>query len=1486
MGQFNWTPPETDKVVDQKTAWTPPSTDKVVPDKKKVATVNVSSTGSSRSPDRDYTWAQEQQDNKYGPGFRRTDDDTTPLLPTTSRSKATISKPIPTKEQDRATLQEMHDKNWSNLMAKGYLLQLDSKQRNDLYNINNIAQKWNEGMSIRATTPQEIEAQKAMDSTFGKVKKSIAYVASEGLKGGEDVLKGGAWVVNHLNTGLTDTQLIPDSAWGGVDKFTDLGITPGQRDQIENNKGLGWGSVRTLGMLSNIAPAAVGGESVELPKTLFALQGFGQGVDTMNKVDPDHQLNPAVRDLFIAGNGVINGILMGDLKENVLSKPLQEKIVLGLTTEAMADAAEKGLTEDVFKESAKKVTDKFIDKVGGGLEKYFENTGRAAVDLSAIQTGNWALKKGVDLSADKPVFHASLGELMQGISDVVTKEAPVFGGVGAMLKGGKEAKTAKISNQISNLDNVINSADETPLGQSKKRVATEQKKELESQLDNLVKNEKAEEEHHVGTDNQVRTEEKETVERQQVAERPENTDKGTQAVRVEPEEDDKGLRVEDATKEQIAGTLDVGKSPEDGGKVGEGNPEPEVVTGQSEKEKTTGIKKAISESTRIEKNLPEVKLSPMMKDHEVLSRGKEQIESGKVQPEQVVNRILVQGGNYHHENEAPAMLYYGHQLARHEENLTNAIAESSEEERPALISNRQQLDDQIDRFTEANRINSNSWGKMGNIIQIEADQSFNPVNIRTTIRENYGGTIPKDVQARLDILTEQRDEAIRNLKEVTEKNIQQRGTQVVEKMRRSVISKSKEQLKSEAKDLLSDLRRAMKSDFSKMNAGIPIPTETLAVMGKLAVNYFQQGIKDFEGIANRIYEDLKDLGVDKGQVREYLSNYEPLREESRQRRLNLLGRKERSGQKQLETGEIRDRKRKPEITFKKDTEVLKAQQRVADVEYKLKQEKLKSYQASKSTLQRGLDRIIRWRRRIVLANPLTSLKLVSAAVSSPIMRTQRQLAGAVIRKVIPRIAEKATIEGNFNARTEFEYWKDVFNPKKFITDAAEIYKTGTSPLKKRFGKVAEEHYPGLDALQDTHMVIKAPVHNAAFEATMKYLYNWAADNNIDYTDPLVVKNFENQAIKEADYEIFQEDLKLGGKIRAMLGTDSATKLFDESKPDDVKRFLVRFMLPINLVPLNIARRIESYTFGTVAGAYRAVEAYRNGIENLTPEQANYIMKQLKNGSVGLAYYTLGMFASKSVLGGLWQKDDGTAKKSLPDRAAFNEMRINGVSIDKRLQHGMPLFLMQLGATTARVYNHYMDVPEDDPKYQQVLKSAIKAMMATQGTVAEEVPLINTPKELVESLSDPQARERLGDEAIRMTGAKLPQDLGLIKKPEAVDKKLRSISDDDGNKVNLSDRQFKQRKERYAYLLADKKKVAEWTKDFDDDVWNSDKEKEKRENLVDFMHSRGRSDKYIKEKLADMRSDRLNEYIQKQAVEESGEQIVPPQTKPKNKYSIK
>jgi hypothetical protein len=84
----------------------------------------------------------------------------------------------------------------------------------------------------------------------------------------------------------------------------------------------------------------------------------------------------------------------------------------------------------------------------------------------------------------------------------------------------------------------------------------------------------------------------------------------------------------------------------------------------------------------------------------------------------------------------------------------------------------------------------------------------------------------------------------------------------------------KEALKKERSSILEDISKAIQRSRGKISMN-PFPDEVFPLIGKLAKNYYLDGITSIEAIVDKVYEDVKDLveGVTKRDVRDAISGY-------------------------------------------------------------------------------------------------------------------------------------------------------------------------------------------------------------------------------------------------------------------------------------------------------------------------------------------------------------------------------------------------------------------------------------------------------------------------------------------------------------------------------------------------------------------------------------------------------------------------------------
>ncbi len=844
--------------------------------------------------------------------------------------------------------------------------------------------------------------------------------------------------------------------------------------------------------------------------------------------------------------------------------------------------------------------------------------------------------------------------------------------------------------------------------------------------------------------------------------------------------------------------------------------------GETKEEKVTGVKRSITDAVRGERNLPKVEFPKMTKDVDALNEAKERIDSGKVNPTEMVNRILTDKSGYKNEGEVMDMHYYAHQLEKHNDNLSRNLAEAkTPEEHANVLSQKQQLSDEIDAQTEAAQIAGNQWGKIGNRMQPvinDAGKIFR--DDKSIIKDTYGKDIPKEVQARIDNLTKERDAAINDKAKIEQQlrdKMAEKGFEEIKKSaRRNKNIEDKEALKKEEQDLLKELKKSIKKDLGNLNAGIPIPKETLETLGKLAVNYFKQGVNGVEALIDKLYDNLKDTDISRAQIKEAIANYEPLTIEREIERLNkkadLLMDKvtppsvKTKGNK-FTPSEPTDftKPSREQLVFRKNTEWVRANQRVANAEHRMKQEKRRAFESKKNFYQKALMWAGRLTRLSVLSGTKVLAKLASAlVVGGGIKRIPEQAIGAVYSKIFSGIAKKAPIEGQnnwLNAKAEAAFYKDFFSPEKFVKNSWDILKTGSTALSRRLGGAEYEHVPVLYLPTDLHQIIKDPLKRAAFQASFKNGLIWSEKNGLDINDNLVINSIENAAYKRAQYEIFQEQNWLSKKF-----TSYKSSLEKQGNTGATAKMLVDFMIPVSTVPLNIVRRVTTTSpLGLIRGGKEVIQAYRKGIESLSNEQADHVMQQLKQGTLGSALWLVGWFGVSS-FGGLYSKFNPNSKRKEGEKMS-DEMDINGVMMPKPVQHALPFEIIQMAATARRIYDHYKQ-----DKNANDIEALTAAGLGSIGALTEQIPIVETPMHAVLATQDPLEAAKLKEDMKRRIEPQIAREFGAFdndfkKSKEGKfldDKGLKIVDinkeglhpvDESGNRIKIDDEKVNALKQR-------------------------------------------------------------------------------------------
>jgi hypothetical protein len=408
---------------------------------------------------------------------------------------------------------------------------------------------------------------------------------------------------------------------------------------------------------------------------------------------------------------------------------------------------------------------------------------------------------------------------------------------------------------------------------------------------------------------------------------------------------------------------------------------------------------------------------------------------------------------------------------------------------------------------------------------------------------------------------------------------------------------------------------------------------------------------------------------------------------------------------------------------------------------------LKDRLANRSTLQKMKDTFVKWQRGFLLSGPVTLAKLTAAAATRVTSSIAEEGIGAGLSKVIPEVAKRAPREGGFSLKAEAKAISSALT--QGMRDAAQTLKTGRSDLEVNYGKGKDGAVRESDVLPRTmidffgalHGALKAPVKRAEFERSLQKRIEQYLANNADVSDPAVqmkamLETFKQEAYKDASRSIFLQDNVLVEGINSFIARlEQPLKSTGKPSPaGTVGAGVARGLFPIVRVPLNIVAETVQYAVGLEVGLGRLGLAFRRGIENLQPEQADLIMRDLKKGIIGTAALILG-YANADQVGGYY-----TGEKPKLTDAKFGTIKLFGVNIPSFLLHSPLLEALQIGATMRHVL---------DKKVRGAEQSVGSAVWMAALGLAEETPFGRSAS-TVAQLLDPRETAKAGGQIAKST----------------------------------------------------------------------------------------------------------------------------------------
>lgn len=399
---------------------------------------------------------------------------------------------------------------------------------------------------------------------------------------------------------------------------------------------------------------------------------------------------------------------------------------------------------------------------------------------------------------------------------------------------------------------------------------------------------------------------------------------------------------------------------------------------------------------------------------------------------------------------------------------------------------------------------------------------------------------------------------------------------------------------------------------------------------------------------------------------------------------------------------------------------------------------------ARSLPEKAMDATVKWSRGFLLSGPSTLAKLTAAAFWRGIQNPVEELVGSGLKRLpyIKQVAERAPIGGRgFNVKAESVAVTEGF--MQGLKDSVETMKSGKSVLDRVFGnrqdsgigELDDEQKSVVDFFGHLHGALKAPVKRAAFARAFEQQAQFYMSKGVDVADPAIQTKMAVEAYKQANRDIFMQPNRYADRVRRFITSlEEKDKLTGRTPPTaKAAATVARVIMPIVKVPTNIVGEAIQYATGLVTGSVKTGQAFRAGIDQLKPEQADLIMRELKKGGVGTAALLLGYFLPNAV-GGFYQQGEKRSKEDVK----YGGIRVFGHDIPKSLLHTPLIETLQLGATVSRVADSKL-------RKKDLEKQGIsEGMLAGALGLADDVPFIENTFEASKLMNPHERGQWLGE----------------------------------------------------------------------------------------------------------------------------------------------
>jgi hypothetical protein len=437
-----------------------------------------------------------------------------------------------------------------------------------------------------------------------------------------------------------------------------------------------------------------------------------------------------------------------------------------------------------------------------------------------------------------------------------------------------------------------------------------------------------------------------------------------------------------------------------------------------------------------------------------------------------------------------------------------------------------------------------------------------------------------------------------------------------------------------------------------------------------------------------------------------------------------------------------------ERELSKEAEAAKIE--TARVRLEIAQDKLSWQRANRKWWEKTADVGAKLRRFNVLSYTSTLGKLTAAAASRYVLAPVREAAGGALGTIpgLSQISERAPIEGGADFGAMLRGMKRGISTG--LVDAVQMMIQGRSNLelthegKTQLGESNLHERGGkytrwLDVPGQIHAAMKAPVKRMAYEYAVIKATERMDAMGIDVNDPMVQLRIETMAFKFAERQIFLQDNVAVDKVNAFLSARRDPATGRTSLSGKTWELGGKVLLPIRRVPVNIVHEVWESVFGLASGTVAARRAYKEGIDKLSPEDADIIMRKLKNGLIGDAVMLTVFLTGGTGIGIFYQRGRKEDKKEPKE----GEIRVGPVTATRSFTHFPLAEVAKVAATISKVADSKLR--KKDREKQGITNGILAGLLG----LSEELPAVRETLDLSKAY-DPHSRGAFFGELTRST----------------------------------------------------------------------------------------------------------------------------------------